>query len=159
MPAPCISQHSQSRRRRGRGCFFRHRPLVSVIASEVENWLNYILRAVFFFFTSPWIAIISRVKMTAQVTVISMRKSWRINYNYLDSHLIRFSSACHIWNDLWSSVWVSAEEVSPRVLELLFLSFFFHFKCVTVCQFVGYFFFEKKKNSQFGLNKIIGQLI
>lgn len=147
MPAPCVSQHSQSRRRRGRGweCFFRHRPLVSVIASEVENWLNYILRA-FFFFTSPWIAIISRVKMTAQVTVISMRKSWRINYNYLDSHLIRFSSACHIWNDLWSSVWVSAEEVSPRVLELLFLFFFFHFKCVTVCQFVGYFFFEKKKN-------------
>lgn len=151
MPASCISQHSQSRKRRGWGCFFLHRPLVSVIASEVENWLNYILRAVFFFFfTSPWIAIISRVKMTAQVTVISMRKSWRINYNYLDSHLIRFSSSCHIGNDLWSSMWVSAEEVSPRVSS--FYSFIlFPFQVRNGLSICGIFFFFLKKKLSVGL--------
>lgn len=44
--------------------------------------------------------------------VISMRKSCRINCNYLDSHVIRFSFPCHILNDLWSYMWVSAEEVT-----------------------------------------------
>lgn len=102
---------SQSQKFRQRNLYVSILPtLFPMITYNSENWLTYILRLSFSF------SLDSNNYLCqddySNDNVISMRKSCRINCNYLDSHLVRFSFPCHILNDLWSYMWVSAEEVT-----------------------------------------------